>query len=276
MQHPFSAWKAGYESALAEMVILRKDAVDRACMHILAAENWPRYLALEEHTKVPAPFLGALDYRESDCDPHTGLGQGDPWNRVSTHVPRGCGPFHSWLDAAIFYVHFDHLDDNSASWSLAYECWKGEGWNGLGYRMHGVPSTYLFAGTSLQQRGFYTGDGKWDPNAVDMRVGIMPIIVRLGELRPELVQPFTSGDPAPPPSEQPVLNNVQLAPALWLQRKLNELHLVPPALAPLAEDGNYGRRTREAVRYFQTRHGLDADGLAGPKTTAVLLRLEHA
>lgn len=273
MQHPFAAWKPGYENALGSMVILRKADVDRACAHILEPANWQRYIALEEHTRVPASFAGALDYRESDCNPHTGLGQGDPWNRVSTHVPRGCGPFRSWLDAAIFYVHFDHLDDNSAPWSLAYECWKGESWNGLGYRNHGVPSTYLFAGTNLQQKGFYKSDGHWDANAVDQRVGIMPIIVRLGELRHELVQPFTSG-PLAAPEVSPLVSG--LAPVFWLQQTLNKLKLVPAVLYPLAEDGNYGRRTREAVRAFQASHGLEADGLAGQKTAAALLRLEHA
>jgi peptidoglycan hydrolase-like protein with peptidoglycan-binding domain len=31
-------------------------------------------------------------------------------------------------------------------------------------------------------------------------------------------------------------------------------------------DGVYGRKTRAAVRRFQRRHGLDADGVLGPQT----------
>lgn len=34
--------------------------------------------------------------------------------------------------------------------------------------------------------------------------------------------------------------------------------------------GNYGGLTQEAVRRFQKKHGLDADGIAGPKTLAKL------
>jgi len=269
MQHPYLTWKPEYENQLASMVIERKEKVERVCNDILSPANWSRYSALERATSVPASFIGALDYRESNCNPRLGLGQGDPWNRVSTHVPRGCGPFSSWVDAGIFYVHFDHLDDNSAPWSLAYECWKGEIWNGLGYRNHGIPTPYLWGGTNIQEIGKYTSDGHFDPTMMDIQIGIMPIIVRLGELRPELVLPFTSG-----PSIVPVVTT--LAPTLWLQETLNRLHLVPVALAPLREDGNYGRRTREAVRAFQRSHGLAPDGICGPKTAAALLRLEHA
>lgn len=271
MQHPYLSWKADYENQLAHMVIERKQTVDIVCSHILDPANWGRYLGLEQATAIPASFVGALDYRESNCNPHLGLGQGDPWDRVSTHVPRGCGPFSSWLDAAVFYARYDHLNDNSAPWSLAYECWKGEIWNGLGYRYHGKPSSYLWGGTNIQQVGKFDYDGHWDAQTFDVQIGIMPIIVRLGELRPELVQPFTSGPAAIP---DPVR---LLAPALWTQQTLNRLHLVPPELAPLREDGNYGRRTREAVRAFQRSHGLDPDGICGTKTAAALLRVpEHA
>ncbi len=268
MQHPYVTWKAGYEQLLRTMVIASRQEVDIACRHILDPANWSRYLALEQRLAIPAPFSGALDYRESNCNPHLGLGQGDPWNAVSTHVPRGFGPFHSWLDAAVFYAHYDHLDDNSAPWSLAYEAWKGEIWNGIGYRFHGVPSTYLWAGTNHQRPGFYEADGEWNPYAIDTRVGIMPIIVRLGELRPELMQPFTSG-PTADPSQAPVSGII--AP-LWVQQTLNKLHLVPLELAPLREDGIYGRRTREAVRAFQRTHGLDPDGICGSKTAIALMK----
>jgi peptidoglycan hydrolase-like protein with peptidoglycan-binding domain len=40
----------------------------------------------------------------------------------------------------------------------------------------------------------------------------------------------------------------------------------------LKEDGIYGPKTLEAVRDFQTRHGLVVDGLVGKKTKALLKR----
>jgi lysozyme family protein len=267
MQHPYVTWKGGYEELLRTMVVERRHDVDVACQRILDAANWSRYGALEHALGIPASFTGALDYRESDCNPRTGLGQGDPWNQVSVHVPRGCGPFSSWLDAAIFYANYDHLNDNSAPWSLAYECWKGEIWNGLGYRFHGVPSTYLWAGTNHQHRGFYRADGEWDPRALDTRIGIMPIIVQIGLLKPELQIPFTSG-----PIADPNVTVSGIIAPLWVQQTMNKLHLVPPELDPLREDGIYGRRTREAVRAFQRTHGLDPDGICGSKTAIALMK----
>ena len=49
-----------------------------------------------------------------------------------------------------------------------------------------------------------------------------------------------------------------------LQRNLSALGY------PLAPDGIFGRDTEQAVRAFQRDHGLDADGIAGPRTFAAI------
>ncbi len=49
-----------------------------------------------------------------------------------------------------------------------------------------------------------------------------------------------------------------------LQAQLNTLG------ADLYPDGIYGKKTRDAVMAFQKKHGLVADGIAGPKTYAVM------
>lgn len=46
--------------------------------------------------------------------------------------------------------------------------------------------------------------------------------------------------------------------------------------APLEADGVFGPRTAEAVRTFQTEHGLQADGVIGPLTRDALDRAVHA
>ena len=52
----------------------------------------------------------------------------------------------------------------------------------------------------------------------------------------------------------------------WLQESLNKL-----VNAGLTTDGNYGDATKEAVKQFQTAHGLEADGWAGALTTAAII-----
>ncbi len=58
----------------------------------------------------------------------------------------------------------------------------------------------------------------------------------------------------------------------WIQHALNQV-----TGATLAVDGDYGPRTREAVRRFQQNRGLAVDGVVGPQTDATLrLALGHA
>lgn len=52
----------------------------------------------------------------------------------------------------------------------------------------------------------------------------------------------------------------------WLQESLNKL-----VGANLKVDGAYGDSTREAVKQFQTAHGLTADGWAGIQTQAAIV-----
>ncbi|HEX6289290.1 MAG TPA: peptidoglycan-binding protein [Herpetosiphonaceae bacterium] len=52
----------------------------------------------------------------------------------------------------------------------------------------------------------------------------------------------------------------------WVQRSLNRM-----LGTKLAEDGISGTQTRSAIRSFQQRHGLTADGIVGPQTEAALI-----
>lgn len=52
-----------------------------------------------------------------------------------------------------------------------------------------------------------------------------------------------------------------------LQQTLNTLNIVDPKLV---EDGKFGKRTDEAVRFFQEKAKLTVDGVVGPNTRNAL------
>ncbi len=59
---------------------------------------------------------------------------------------------------------------------------------------------------------------------------------------------------------------------LALQQRLNQLGVRDAQGLPLREDGDFGRRTREAIEDFQREHGLAVDGRVGGDTRAALAR----
>ena len=50
-----------------------------------------------------------------------------------------------------------------------------------------------------------------------------------------------------------------------------QLALNRAGFGPVVTDGIFGARTRQAVREFQSSHGLTADGIAGPNTDRALM-----
>lgn len=280
MMHPFAAMRLEIEHLLSLMKITRQATVDEGC-HRIVARGLDVYRELGAKTGVPPVLLAALDLREGDCNPATGIGQGDRWDRVSMHVPRGKGPFASWLAANIFYIRYDHLDSRSGlvppAWTWAFAVYKSNAWNGFGPNAHGRHSGYPWSCTNIYDTaidgvprfGKYVADGKWDPNAEDRQPGTVPVMLQLAIAYPDLAiapAPPAINAPVPPPAPLPqgLPGNDD---AQKLQAALNRLLALDP---PLRVDGNFGRLTRNAVRAFQRAHGLTTDGIPGPVTTGAI------
>lgn len=267
MATSFSALRAEYQRLLDTMQHTRRSQADKAARQIFANGN--RFIRAGQATGVPWAFIGALDMRESDNDPRAALGQGDPWSRVSTHVPKGKGPFSSWEDAAVFYIGYDGLDEPPAPYDMTVVCWLGEKFNGFGYRNHGINSPYLWAGTNHYERGKYVADGAWSSSAVDQQMGIIPVLAAMVEIDPETYIGGTGGGIGSGEFEAPSFEGTR-----WIQSRLNVLMVAnnpnPDALDLLVVDGNYGRKTTAVVRDFQRWAGITIDGQAGPETTAAM------
>lgn len=160
---------------------------DQVAHQLVAAK--PRYHAVEEKTGVPWAVIAVIHERESSQSWIASLAQGDPWNKVSVHVPRGRGPFLSWEAAAVDALvvcppHAAKWDD----WTIGGALTLLDEYNGLGYANRGVPSPYLWAGTDQYRSGKYIADGHYDPHAIDHQLGCAGLLVRMTLLDPTIQQ----------------------------------------------------------------------------------------
>ncbi|WP_152535878.1 hypothetical protein [Bradyrhizobium sp. Ai1a-2] len=194
----------------------------------------PRYQTVERATGVPWCVIAVIHERESSQSWHDSLAQGDPWNEVSTHVPKGRGPFKSWEDAAIdalvncapFLAHKDWSTPGSILTNL-------EEYNGLGYfdgpvtkrsgvivaRYASQPSPYIWSGTDQYHSGKYVADNVYSPSVVDLQPGCAGLLLTMIRLDPSIVIGATRKPeiPLPVPHPAPAAVPAPVA-ASWLAR----------------------------------------------------------
>ncbi len=159
-----------------------------------------RYQSVSNRTGVPWFVIAVIHEREASQRWDTQLGQGDPLNRKSTHVPKGRGPFSTWEDGA-----YDALA-LCAPFAAKWRDWTPGGtmtlleeYNGLGYASRGLPSPYVWSGTDQYKKSKYVADGEFDPNAVDKQLGCAGLILAMRELDDSVNFAGADQPPAPPP-----------------------------------------------------------------------------
>lgn len=165
--------------------LTRKTLSDNVARSLVAAKT--RYRSVEAKTGVPWPVIAVIHQRESSQNWGRSLAQGDPWNRVSVHVPAGRGPFSSWEEAAIDALLNCHpYLGKRKDWSLAGVLIGLEMYNGLGYASKGIPSPYLWAGTNQYKSGKYVADGRFDPSHVDQQLGCVAMLLAMMAIDPTI------------------------------------------------------------------------------------------
>jgi lysozyme family protein len=175
-----------------------------------------RYQAVDKLTGVPWPVIAVIHERESSQSWLGSLAQGDPWNRVSVHVPAGRGPFKSWEDAAVdALVNCAPFAARNKDWSIGGALTLLESYNGLGYASRGRPSPYVWSGTDQYVSGKYVRDGVYDPNAVDSQLGCAGLLISMaaidrtisfdGKMPPAVILP--PGPPSPDIPKPPSITN---------------------------------------------------------------------
>jgi lysozyme family protein len=157
----------------------RQHDFDHIASKILASKA--RYEKIQRKTGVPWWLVAVLHTRESDGNFHTYLGNGQPLNRVTTIVPKGRGPFATFEAGAEDALKIDGLSAVK-DWRLEKALYYCETFNGWGYANKGLPSPYIFGGTSVQKPGKYVADGKFNSKVWDAQPGCAPIIATLAKM----------------------------------------------------------------------------------------------
>jgi lysozyme family protein len=275
MQYTYETLRAEYTGQIARAHIRPE------CDHLLAIScerllhDKPVYQRIFEATGVPTAGLMALAEREMSGNLHCYLGNGQRLTRRTTIVPINRGPFpdteEGFIAGALDALHLDGLDQVAkmpGGWTLPRFAYESEAWNGFGCRLHGIPSSYVFGGTTVQKPGKFLRDHVFSSTTMDPQLGTIAIVEKLFGLDPSLkfANLVAKVDDTTPivPAAHPVIGDSNIE---WVQASLNKLRI--PG-APLAVDGNCGRGTRAAVRAFQQTHHLVVDGLPGPKTVAAI------
>lgn len=168
-----------------------------------------QYQLVEQKTGVPWYFIAVVHEREASQDWTGSLAQGDPWNKVSVHVPVGRGPFRSWAAAAVdALTNCSPYAARNKDWSVGSLLTRLEEYNGLGYAARGLPSPYIWSGTDQYKSGKYVRDGVFNPDVIDSQLGCAGLLMTMMQLDKsiELGKPVV--ETAPPSITKPAAGSI--------------------------------------------------------------------
>lgn len=167
-----------------------------------------RYLTIQKYTWVPWFVVAVIHEREADQKWDANLSQGDPWNRVSIHVPKGRGPFMSWEAAAIdALTNCSPYAAKNHDWSVGGTLTLLEEYNGLGYASRGIPSPYIWSGTNQYTSGKYIRDGVFSSGTVDVQLGCAGLLLAMQAMDDSVAIGGPVSDSAHPASPLPPTSN---------------------------------------------------------------------
>ena len=196
----YGATAKGYQNLWekAEVVAGSGSAAAAIASKIVSLRN--RYEPIAETLGHPNiwPLIGALHDREADLSFAGVLHNGERiigTGRKTSLVPAGRGPFSTWEEAAVDALQIKGWQ-SIVEWPTSRWLYEAERYNGFGYFSKGINSPYVWAGTSLQQRGKYVADGKFDASAWDSQLGVAAILKAIFAIDQSL-EPG-AGEPSPP------------------------------------------------------------------------------
>ncbi len=175
---------------------LRLAEVTQVALRLVEQRAKLTYQHVENLTSVPWWVVALIHEREASQAWWANIANGQPWNKITTAVPRGRGPFKSWLDAAVDAltktpIYTLRRVSDWKDWSAAGALIILEMYNGFGYELyHHEWSPYIWAATNHEERGKYETDGHYNASVWDMQLGCAAMLKRMLELDPTIT--FTS------------------------------------------------------------------------------------
>jgi lysozyme family protein len=162
----------------------------------------------EGYWNVPWWFIALCHYRECSNNFKGVLHNGElivGTQKKTRLVPANRGPFADWPSATRDALQFQGLDTET-DWSIENTSYKLEGFNGYGYHGKGIPSPYLYGGSSVQKPGKYVADHEYDASVVDPQLGTLTILKALVQMDGSI---FSTHPQIEPPSEGTVPKEVR-------------------------------------------------------------------
>jgi lysozyme family protein len=188
----FAALKTANATRWANAKVTRRAEFVFAARRLVLAKA--RYQAVEAKTGVPWYFIAVAHEREASRRWDTHLGQGDPLNEVTRHVPKGEPAFSTWEEGAYdALVNCPPYAARNKDWSIGGLLTMLEQYNGLGYfngpvtvkngvvvaRYPSQPSPYIWSGTDQYNKGKYVRDREFDPTKEDEQLGCAGLLMAM-------------------------------------------------------------------------------------------------
>jgi lysozyme family protein len=168
--------------------------LSRAANFITSPAAFKMYQTVQGDTGVPWYVVGALHYREANCNFMGHLHNGDPLLMQTIHVPINrpprpwvppatSDPRQLWrLSAKDALQGFTKLVPKSPGWTVERMCYIFEAYNGFGCRANRIPSPYLWNYTQWYTSGGFPRDHDFERSYISRQAGVAAIIVMLHQV----------------------------------------------------------------------------------------------
>jgi lysozyme family protein len=189
-------------------------SLDVAQKHLCEPHAKAIYKKLEVVTGIPWWVIALIHWREAAGSWKANIANGQRYDRITTEVPKGRGPFQDFTQAAL-----DALE-KCPPYAARWKNWQAGGaltllelYNGEGYELyHHMASPYLWSGSQHYIRGKYDADGHFNSTMVDSQLGCAILLRAMMDVDGSILAP---SKPKVLPKDGEDAGNVEIDPSTF-------------------------------------------------------------